>query len=371
MKKTIIILVIVAICLVLFAVWKQDNPQPVDVQEKPIDILETVELPTENNEEKAREHLSKYPSEQFQAGMNILVYGQPNMTEVDAVYEQLRELGVNSLSINFPFYQTDLYASDVYMNPVDTPTISALTSMIERAHLMGFTVMIRPIMDEQVFMVSGKWRGQIQPRDPEKWFQSYTSFLLEYAKLAENLNVKILNIGTELTSMERGYPDQWRKLTENIRDVYQGELMYSFNWDRVTEIRATEWIDAIDYIGLDAYFPLNVPDGATTENLTEAWTLEISKFQAQLPEKPIVITEAGMIPVVGAYRTPYVWRLPGKKVDQQAQANYYAATFQVWQPLSKGIYWWTVTLGENPDDISFSPLNTLTENILKQQNVKP
>src|SRR5690625_4401883 len=37
----------------------------------------------------------KYSSDEFQAGMNILMYGHPDMMEVHSVFEHLRSLGIN------------------------------------------------------------------------------------------------------------------------------------------------------------------------------------------------------------------------------------------------------------------------------------
>lgn len=320
--------------------------------------------------EKPKESLSKYTSEDFQAGMNILVYGRPDMQEVIDVFERLRQLGVNSISINFPFYQTDWRANEVSTNSINTPTMPELQALIEEAHLAGMSVMIRPIMDEQVFLADGMWRGQIKPTDMDSWFNSYEELLLKYAVLAQSTNVKVFNIGTELNSMQRKNPARWIALIENIRSVYHGEIMYSFNWNSVYEIASTEFVKSLDYVGIDAYFPLELPDNASRKQLEEAWKQVINQFKTHLPQKPLIVTEAGILPVAGAYRTPYAWRLPGRQIDVEAQVNYYEATYNVWKPLSNGIYWWAVTLSQDSDEISFSPLYSPTENSLKKQNLK-
>lgn len=320
----------------------------------------------EIEKEKWRENKAKYTSDEFQAGMNVLIYGHPDINEARKVFEHLRSLGFNSISINFPFYQKDWQANEVTTNSINTPTINELQEIIDEAHNADLSVMLRPIMDEQSLLASNKWRGQIKPTDPQLWFDSYQTLLLSYAKLAQSTNIKALNIGTELSSMQNQYEDRWLKLIENVRNVYKGELLYSFNWDSVDDIFTNGFVDSLDYIGIDAYFPLNVPDNASIEMLEKEWERKISQFKDDFSQKNIVVTEAGVIPIKGVYRTPYVWSLSNGKYDTQTQVNYYEATYNVWKPITKGIYWWTVMLGQDPEEISFSPLYSPTEKVIKK-----
>lgn len=326
--------------------------------------------PLKNTEIDKKSAPLKYNSDEFQAGMNVLIYGHPNMVEAKKVFEQLRSLGINSVAINFPFYQTSLQANQVTTSPINTPTIPELQEVIEKAHDVGLSVMLRPIMDEQIFLSSNRWRGQIKPEDPDAWFDSYQALLLTYAKLAQSTNIKLLNIGTELNSMQNHYNDRWVEIIEHVRYVYKGELMYSFNWDTVDEISSNEFVKLLDHVGIDIYFPLNIPDGASVEMLEKAWNEQINPFNDKLGHESIVVTEAGIIPVAGAYRTPYAWSINDGKFDQQAQANYYEATYNVWKPMIQGVYWWNVTLGQDPKEISFSPLHSPTENVIKQHFLK-
>lgn len=341
--------------------------EQVELPEKKQLTTEHATNPFKVKKENPKKSLSKYTSDDFQAGMNILIYGHPNMLEVKDVFEHLRQLGVNSVSINFPFYQNDWEANEVTTSHIETPTISELQTVIEAAHDARLSVTLRPIMDEQVFLDAGMWRGQIKPKDPAAWFDSYEELLLTYATLAQSTNAKALNIGTELNSMQNKYAKRWIELIENIRQTYKGQLLYSFNSDVVHEISSIEFVQHLDFVGIDAYFPLNLPDDASTEMIAEQWIVELNQFKEKLPQTPIVVTEVGLLPIAGAYRTPYAWRLPEGEIDRQAQVNYYEATYKVWKPLSQGIYWWTVTLGQDPSVISFTPLYSPTESVIKRQ----
>lgn len=312
----------------------------------------------------------KYTSDVFEAGMNILIYGRPDMIEAKQTFEHLRSLGINSVALNFPFYQTNWQSDEVTTSSEHTPSLSELDEIIGMAHDIGLSVMIRPIMDEEVFFAKNLWRGQIKPKDPAKWFDSYEQMILTYAKLAESSEVESLNIGTELNSMQNKYQDRWIELIESVRRVYNGKLLYSFNYDTVSEIPSLKFVTLLDQIGIDAYFPLDLPDHAQIDMLEEEWERQIDQLKETLSDYTIVITEVGIFPIVGAYRTPYLWSFPDGTYDPQTQANYYEATYNVWQSRIEGIYWWVVTLGQNPNDISFSPLKLPTEEVLKKHFLK-
>ncbi|NSL52401.1 glycoside hydrolase family 113 [Calidifontibacillus erzurumensis] len=376
LKSELMICVILAVLLLLifflgkaFSSIKREDQIKTSDMETPVVIKNLPNFPRNIEENKKRSPF-RYSSDEFQAGMNVIIYGHPDTLESRNVFEHLRSLGINSVAINFPFYQSDWKANEVITSPIYTPTIEELQAVIEEAHHIGLSVMIRPIMDEQAFLPSNMWRGQIKPKDPNAWFDSYEKLILTYAMLAQSTNAKSLNIGTELNSMQNQYQNRWMKLIEKVRQVYKGELVYSFNFDTVHEIHSIEFVKLLDYIGIDAYFPLELPDYATTEMLEKEWMRQIKQMKETLWQKPILVTEAGIIPVAGAYRTPYSGSLPNQRYDPQAQVNYYEATYNVWKPRVQGIYWWGVLVGQDPNEISFSPLNMPTEKVIKKQFLK-
>ncbi|MCM3067541.1 hypothetical protein M3568_14210 [Priestia flexa] len=367
-KKVLISSTIFAVLLLLSILWckgvnlNRGLKSPLPVTEGP--LAEAFHLGDMERKEKMPP--LKFSSDEFQAGMNILIYGHPDMLEARNVFEHLRSLGINSVAINFPFYQSDWQANEVFTSPEHTPTNTELRQIINIAHDSGLSVTIRPIMDEQVFIPSGRWRGQIKPSDPDSWFESYQALLLEYAVLAESTNAKALNIGTELTSMQHNNQDKWIELIENVRHIYKGELLYSFNYDVIQEISSIEFVRLLDHIGVDAYFTLDLPDNASADMLQEEWTKRINHLDKTLSQFSIIVTEVGVLPIGGAYRTPYAWSIPDGTYDPQVQVDYYEATYHTWKPRSYGIYWWVVTLGEDSNKVSFSPLGKPTEEVIKK-----
>lgn len=107
-NKTLILIVPLLIIILVILIFNKSfsirKLSEEDHPKTPINHIPTSKAaPTENEKAEPRESLSKYTSDYFQAGMNLLVYGDPNISEAKRVFEQLRLLGINSVSINFSF----------------------------------------------------------------------------------------------------------------------------------------------------------------------------------------------------------------------------------------------------------------------------
>lgn len=371
-KLLIFISIIIFLLIYTFRPQPKNPLNPLDKNILlPVEINKTddnLKMIKKNNMNQDSTIERKYEPDEFQAGVNFLVYEHPSVLNAQRLFKQLHNLGINSVAIVFPLYQSDWNANDIMISPISTPSLDEIKGLILSAHAEDLNVMLRPILDEKSIMASGHWRGTIKPSDPRKWFENYSSILIEYAHLAQETNVEIFNIGTEFNSLQQNeYSNEWFKIIREIRKVYNGKLTYSFNWDCLYEIPKINFVSSLDYIGIDAYFPLDAQDNATIEELDKAWNKWMTEVKSVMKNRSVIVTEAGMIPISGAYRTPYVWSIPGGKLDWQAQANYYESTFNAWASNSVGIYWWYVAITQpSPGEISYSPLGTPTEEIIKQ-----
>ncbi|MGB5370818.1 MAG: glycoside hydrolase TIM-barrel-like domain-containing protein, partial [Flavobacteriaceae bacterium] len=124
---------------------------------------------------------------------------------------------------------------------------------IELLHGNGVKVMLKP----QIWIWRGSFTGHLSMKSEEEWKAleaSYNQFILNYAKLAQETNTDIFCIGTELEQFVKNRPDYWKALIKKVRKVYKGKLTYAANWD---EFQRTSFWDDLDYIGIDAYFPLS------------------------------------------------------------------------------------------------------------------
>lgn len=162
---------------------------------------------------------------------------------------------------------------------------------INYAHNLGLKVMLKP----HVWVRGQGWAGDFQLNTKDQWDQwgeAYSNYILSYAKVADSLNIEILCIGTEYRKSATLRPDIWRKLITNVREIYHGKLVYAANWDNYKNI---EFWDQLDYIGIDAYFPLSKQKSPNLGHLNVKWDsikIDIKNFSDNW-NRPIIFTEFG------------------------------------------------------------------------------
>ena len=90
----------------------------------------------------------------------------------------------------------------------------------------------------------------------------------------------------------------WRELISKVRKEFSGKLLYAANFDQYHEV---EFWDALDYMGINAYFPLRDPNASKTEfrsSVEEGWESafgQIVQFRKEnkLDNKPVIFSELG------------------------------------------------------------------------------
>jgi hypothetical protein len=294
----------------------------------------------------------------FQAGATLVLYGDNGElgSQAAPLLDRLAALGTNSLSIAFPFYQQSWTSSTVEDLAGATPSPVNLARLIRAARDRNFTVMLRPLIDEQSLIAEGQWRGSLRPASIRQWFESYASRLMPYVEVAQQEGAEIVCIGTELVSLEQE-KQQWMDLIAKVRSNFRGELTYCANWDSFT--RATFW-EGLDFVGIDGFFPLNAPTQASVDEMIAAWqpwVRRIQQFQLSIG-KPIVMTEVGVTAQRGSHRQPWLWN-QGTPTDLDGQARYYRATCDALRSVVSGMYWWAVDLAlPSPAavDVGYNPL---------------
>ncbi|TMD11199.1 MAG: hypothetical protein E6I96_16085 [Chloroflexi bacterium] len=307
----------------------------------------------------------------FQGGVTLYVDsaggGQQDLAwSAQNLFQRLAGLGANSVGVAFPVFMAGVAASTVYTDPQQTPTTGTLSTIIDAAHRQHLAVMLRPILDEQTLMdPQGDWRGTIRPADARHWFASYGALLRQYAQIARADQVEVVDVGTELNSMQ-GDAAAWRNLIADVRAVYPGQVTYSVNFD----FQQLGFADALDFLGIDAYYPLNVPEGASVKQLESAWLTWISDLNrlGAMAGRPAVITELGVRSEPGAHLKPWVWYTRAVP-DMGEQQRYYEASCSAVSQAVAGIYWWLVTL-DSPyadalHDTSYDPLGKPAEESIK------
>ncbi len=213
---------------------------------------------------------------------------------------------------------------------------------------------IRTLLKPHLWLPPGeKWRAELEMTSEEDWqrfFSDYRTFILHYARLAERVGMEGLVIGTELHRAAVLKPDEWRRVIREVRAVYSGRLTYAANWHREFE-DVTFW-DALDWIGVQAYFPLSTDDARTSlADLKAGWAphLEALRRVQRKFGKPLLFTEIGYKSTPGATRQPWVWLersgWAAAEVDLGIQERAYTAFFETFwrEPWFAGAYFWKWT----------------------------
>ena len=148
-------------------------------------------------------------------------------------------------------------------------TNSRWVKRIQFARDCGFKVFLKPHIWINT-PTEGKWRNDIFPRneaDWNIWKQSYRDYIIRFARIAEESNAEMFCVGTELSRLSVEKPEYWVELIQEVRTIYSGKITYAANWYNEYE-KITFWED-LDYIGIQAYFPLTEINYPTTEDLSK------------------------------------------------------------------------------------------------------
>ncbi len=319
----------------------------------------------------------RVPATEFQKGICYVTWSPDAYLSEnsDESLARVRETGAEWASILVTWYQTTCWTGDIQRTE-KTPTDEAVIHAIREAKKLGMKVALKPHLD-LLDTRDGSWRGEIGcVKEPQwnEWFKKYTDYIMHYVEIAKKERVEMVVIGTELSTSVtvKGY--MWRDLIKKIRRSYRGSLTYAAHWDRYQDIRF--W-DLLDYIGINAYFPLSEKMDPTYEELIEAWgkwVPEIEEFQKKTG-KPVIFPEAGCSSADGAAIRPWE-HAPRKEVNLKLQENFYKAILDVfWEKeWFYGLYWWfwgtNVRMG-GTFNRGFTPQNKPAEEVIKEWYAKP
>lgn len=306
----------------------------------------------------------------FQKGMCFVTWEKErySSSHTDNSLEMLAGTGTEWIAIVTTYYQ-DEYNSQQIFPTEKTPSDRSLIHVINKAHKLGLKVMLKPHID-LIDQSDGLWRADIgfqNEADWREWFLEYSKFILHYARLAEKTNVELFCIGTEL-SFACQQTEFWQiYIIPQIRKAYSGKLVYAANWDEYRNIRF--W-DELDYVGVDAYFPLVDRSASGYEEIEtgcKKWADEIEQWQKTI-NKPIIFTEVGYRSCEFSAARPWDSSL-NAKVDLEMQANCYRAVLNTFcnRAWFKGVYWWywkTSPYAGGLGNRDFTPQNKPAQTVL-------
>lgn len=289
---------------------------------------------------------------------------------------ELRSIGVTWISISPFAYQRRVDEPVLYFGPGDPTLLDRdVAAVTADAHALGLKVLLKPHIWSHEFWTGGKWHGDIAMKTDEdrvEWWNNYTKYILHNAELATRAQADALCVGLEYVQMTTPpHTPRWRTLIAEVRARFSGPLTYGAHHSR--EVEEIEFWDALDAIGVHAYYPLGrTHETASAEDVRRAWLPHLASLRAlsERFDKPIVFTEIGYPAHRGALEEPWrsVSELP---IDEELQARAYEGTLRALSeaPFIRGVFFWKWFSGgrENPHEHDpYDPSGRAAERIIRR-----
>jgi len=232
---------------------------------------------------------------------------------------------------------------------------------------------LKIMMKPQIWISRGEFTGYLKMTTEADWKileDSYAAFILEYAELAQETETEIFCIGTELEQFVMSRPEFWDQLILDIKAIYKGKLTYAANWD---EFKRTPFWRQLDYIGVDAYFPVSDSQTPTVAECLEGWAAHKNTIRnvSSSNGRPILFTEFGYRSVDYSAKEPWKSERSMNTVNLEAQKNATQAIFEeFWDEewFAGGFIWkWFHNYKEvgGVDNSMFTPQNKPVESVMK------
>lgn len=284
-------------------------------------------------------------------------------------YTDLKEINATWVAV-IPFAFTALESPKVNYNKSrqwwgEKPEGAA--KLIQYAKKQNLKVMLKPHV-----WIRGTWIGDFELHTEEDWLvweQEYTNYIMHYANIAALYQVDLFCIGTELKKVVLKRPRFFLSLIKKIKKTYKGKLTYAANWDNMQQV--SFWKE-LDYVGVDAYFPLSNQRQPTVKELNKAWQPIVQELKklSEFVNKPVLFTEYGFESC--DYNAKDTWGSYEKHPEnQQAQANAYQSYFDSFYKekwFAGGFFWkWHLTdRTMRNKTTSFTPQNKQALKVIRE-----
>ena len=266
---------------------------------------------------------------------------------LDRQLDVLARIGAGAVSL-MPFaFQRDVNRPELFFqhrHPRGETDIGMIYAT-RRARARGFHVLYKPHI-----WVRSSWVGEIEmksERDWALWWQGYRRYILHHAMLARWAGADLFCVGVEL-SKATGREREWRDLIAAVRLFFPGPVTYAANWYGDLE-RVAFW-DALDLIGVDAYFPLSSSPEAKRADLAAGARAVAARLEAasRRYDRPVLLAEVGFAARRAAWAEPHT---EGVDYSEEDQALAYEVLFKALgrRPWLAGTFVWKAFSGVDCD----------------------
>ncbi len=209
--------------------------------------------------------------------------------DVETTLQEMREVGAGWVAIHpYAGIRAD---GTVRFRPWRADALPPhVTRPLRAAREAGMKIVLKPHL--AYWGSPFRWRGDIEFQDDASWerfWDTYSDWILNMAEACPDVDGFV--VGTELDRMLQ-FEERWRSLIAEVRKRTKAPLTYAANW---THYQDVPFWDALDTVGVQAYFPLADTLGADEAHLEDAWRghmSELRRFSARVG-RPVVFTELG------------------------------------------------------------------------------
>ncbi len=225
--------------------------------------------------------------------------------------DSIREVGAGWISTHpYAVVRADGSVRFHDFDPENPP--AHLVRPIAEAHRRGLKILIKPHLAYWGSPFS--WRGEIGFEREEQWqrfFEDYERWIVKVARACRDADG--FAVGTEL-GRTLAHAAEWRGIIGRVRSVSGAALTYAANWD---EYETVPFWDALDAIGIQAYFPLTEDDLPDEAELGRAWRARMEQLSgfARRHNRKVVFTEIGYTRSFDAARRPWDPRIDGPEAE--------------------------------------------------------
>lgn len=271
------------------------------------------------------------------------IYNSYGSTLAAQMLQEQNQMGANAISLVPYSYMREPNRPTPFpfMSRAGTETDESIIRDLQYAQQLGMKVLLKP----QIWLGGGHWPGDVAMETEADWatfFRHYHSWIQHYALLAEIHGADAFCVGVEFAQATLKHPEHWRTLIEKIRRIYTGPVVYAANWG--SEFEQLQFWDALDWIGLNCYYPLSQQKDPSGPALAVSFRDKLEKARAvsQQYQRPVLITEIGFTSTTTPWAAPYEDG-EGGHYSGAAQLKCYAMATNVLSETAdwcRGVLWW-------------------------------
>lgn len=315
-------------------------------------------------DQRSRDSVRKLSPPDSLTGITLILNQEDSPDVFQNDLELASNMGFTWIQIQYMTFTVDYSSHSFPVFDRRSPSFPRLSQSIRQCKDKGLQVSLHPVLLIQNEK-SQHWRGEYRPLYLDKWWASYSKWMISIATFCANEDVDMLFIGSELSSLQN-LKQYWSSLIENVRSVYRGVVSYSANWD---DWNSVSFHNDLDILGINGYFPLE-RIGSPSESFNASAHVSSAQLRSMLlphlsalklwsreNQTAIFFSEVGYPDHSLALQQPWNPGTPNSRYQPELQVEGYKAFLDVFgdADFSKGIFFYAIHQHEHRDLNGYTP----------------